>query len=78
MTEAAMNSFIDALKTGAGLKDEFIYYMSFERLPKLSRSVSPHKICGSGSSRKHPQIPESRKTRRAFSVGYSWPAIHTR
>jgi len=29
MTQAATNRFIDALKTGAGLKDEFIYYMSF-------------------------------------------------
>ena len=30
MTEEAMSNFIAALKTGAGLKDEFIYYMSFE------------------------------------------------
>jgi pimeloyl-ACP methyl ester carboxylesterase len=29
MTQEATNRFIDALKTGAGLKDEFIYYMSF-------------------------------------------------
>lgn len=29
MTQAATKRFIDALKTGAGLKDEFIYYMSF-------------------------------------------------
>lgn len=29
MTQAATNRFINALKTGAGLKDEFIYYMSF-------------------------------------------------
>ena len=28
MTQEATNRFIDALKTGAGLKDEFIYYMS--------------------------------------------------
>jgi hypothetical protein len=30
MTEESMSNFIAALKTGAGLKDEFIYYMSFE------------------------------------------------
>ena len=30
MTEEAMSNFIAALKTGAGVKDEFIYYMSFE------------------------------------------------
>jgi pimeloyl-ACP methyl ester carboxylesterase len=29
MTQEATNRFIDALRTGAGLKDEFIYYMSF-------------------------------------------------
>jgi hypothetical protein len=29
MTQAATKRFMDALKTGAGLKDEFIYYMSF-------------------------------------------------
>ena len=29
MTQEATNRFIDALKTGAGLKDEFIYYLSF-------------------------------------------------
>ena len=32
MSQAAMNNLIAALKTGAGLKDEFIYYMSFRRL----------------------------------------------
>src|SRR5262249_6254108 len=30
MTERAAKNFIAALKTGAGLKDEFIYYMSFD------------------------------------------------
>ena len=29
MTQAATNRFINALKTGAGLKDEFIYYILF-------------------------------------------------
>ena len=30
MSQAAMSNLIAALKTGAGLKDEFIYYMSFD------------------------------------------------
>ena len=30
MTERAANDFVAALKTGAGLKDEFIYYMPFD------------------------------------------------
>src|SRR4029078_1685390 len=39
-----------------------------KQLPNVSRSVSSHKIHGSGSSRKHPQIRESTKPQRAFSV----------
>ncbi len=38
----AMNKVVAALKTGAGLKDDFIYYMSVRRLQKLPRSVSAH------------------------------------
>jgi hypothetical protein len=30
MSQAAMSNLIAALKTGAGLKDEFIYYMAFD------------------------------------------------
>jgi hypothetical protein len=30
MSQQAMSHLVDALKTGAGLKDEFIYYMSFD------------------------------------------------
>src|SRR6201988_3940604 len=30
MSQAAMDNLVTALKTDAGLKDEFIYYMSFE------------------------------------------------
>jgi hypothetical protein len=30
MSQAAMSNLIAALKTGAGLKDEFIYYMPFD------------------------------------------------
>src|SRR5437764_421959 len=30
MSQAAMNNLVAALKSGAGLKDKFIYYMSFD------------------------------------------------
>jgi len=35
MSQAAMNKLVAALKTGAGLKDDFIYYMPFEDYKNL-------------------------------------------
>jgi len=35
MSQEAMNRLIDALKQGAGLKDDFIYYMSFDDYTNL-------------------------------------------
>ena len=78
MTQAATNRFIAALKTGAGLKDEFIYYMSFSDYQSFPDPFPRTKFAVREVQETHPQIPESRKAPRAFSVGYSWPVIHTR
>ena len=72
----AMNKVVAALKTGAGLQDDFIYYMSFDdykvfpdpfpRTPVIVREVQE-------TIRRYPN-PE--KPGELFHVGYSWPVVY--
>ena len=44
MNQDAMDKLVAALKTGAGLKDDFIYYMSFDDYKTLP---DPFRACRS-------------------------------
>jgi hypothetical protein len=67
MSQAAMNNLVAALKTGAGLKDDFIYYMPFDDYKTL-----PDPFARVPFTVKEVQesiaVIQTRKTRRAVSV----------
>ena len=76
MSQAAMSNLIAALKTGAGLKDEFIYYMSFDDYKTFPDPFPRTAVSNQRGSGKYSPLCQSGKTRRVISVGHSRPTVY--